>query len=115
MRDVKLSDNRVKELEGMSKKSIHSPGPWHTGGKDGRIIYDSDGKPVADATVYMPSGFDSMQSNAALIASAPELLEALRSIASAIGTVERNIEPCGLGSIRRVAIEAIKKAEGNTK
>ena len=30
----------------------HTPGPWHTGGKDGRIVYAADGFAVADATVF---------------------------------------------------------------
>lgn len=54
----------------------HTPGPWRTGGKDGRIIYAADGFAVADATVFHGRHEGEHSENARLIAAAPELLEA---------------------------------------
>jgi len=57
----------------------HTPGPWHTGGQDDRIIYAADGFAVADATVF--HGRPETH-NARLIAAAPELLDALKVLLS---------------------------------
>lgn len=61
----------------------HTKGPWHTGGKDNRIVYDEDGWAVCDCTVHhSESGLERMQGNARLIAASPALLEALQFIVS---------------------------------
>lgn len=57
-----------------------TPGPWHVGQKQAhRIVYDSKGWAVCDCTVYHgQEDAEEMKANAALIAAAPELLEALK-------------------------------------
>lgn len=59
----------------------HTPGPWHVGVRQAhRIIYDTKGWAVADATVYHgKESHDEMMANARLIAEAPAMLEALRA------------------------------------
>lgn len=61
-------------------QATHTPGPWHVGIKQAeQIVYDAKGNAVANATTYY---FDSTKelchANARLIASAPDLLEALK-------------------------------------
>lgn len=60
----------------------HTPGPWHRGGRDGAIVYDSspDGWAVANAVTYHGRASDEDRANAELIASAPDLLNALREL-----------------------------------
>ena len=65
----------------------HTPGPWHTGGQDDRIIYAADGFAVADATVFhgrhrSKDAAPTETHNARLIAAAPELLDALKVLLS---------------------------------
>lgn len=45
----------------------HSPLPWHTGGKLGAIVYDADGKPVANAVTFNGVESERMTANAARI------------------------------------------------
>jgi hypothetical protein len=66
---------------------IISPGPWKvTHDREGnglRIIRDADGKSVAD--LVLPA-------NARLIAAAPELLEAVRSMADSLPSQQQREE-----------------------
>jgi len=57
-----------------------TPGPWELVSKnwEGRIVNGSDGNWIADLTMY----HDTSESNAHLIASAPDLYEALELILS---------------------------------
>lgn len=92
---------------------MHTPLPWKV---EDCCIWG--GSNFQDYVAYIRTGLakETSEANGEMIVKAvnshEELLEALRSIASAIGTVERNVEPCGLGNIRRVALAAIKKASG---
>lgn len=56
----------------------HTPGPWETAGTD---IRDKDGQLICDASICCPR-FTTAEvvSNARLIASAPDLLAAVRAI-----------------------------------
>lgn len=56
----------------MSNDSRHTAGPWHRGFKDTQNIYGQDAKVIATVQCWTKS----WQNNAALIAAAPELLEA---------------------------------------
>lgn len=60
-------------------KTQHTPGPWHVGSKEAHhCVYDSHGWQICDAS---PLGKDaSTKANASLIASAPDLLKALRAV-----------------------------------
>ncbi len=59
----------------------HTPGPWHVGASAKTIVYASDGFAVSDATVFHGRHEpETSKANAALIAEAPAMLEALRSI-----------------------------------
>lgn len=58
----------------------HTPGPWHTGGKNGSIIY-SGGYAVANAeTFHGRHDGETQAANARLIAEAPAMLDLLASI-----------------------------------
>ena len=60
----------------------HTPGPWHVGVKPGPMIYNETDDQIADMHDPMPYIDNSVNlANARLIASAPELLAALRAIA----------------------------------
>lgn len=53
--------------------SKHTPGPWHVGMKPGPMIYGKRGEQIADLTAELLMQ-DENAANAALIASAPDLL-----------------------------------------
>lgn len=60
-------------------------GPWHIGMKPGPMIYGPQGEQVADLTARMVPD-DETSGNAALIASAPDLLAVCEKI-KAHGTI----------------------------
>lgn len=63
--------------------SKHTPGPWRFGGPEKCTIYDRFGQRIANSFegVMATQRSDSeCQANAKLIASAPDLLEALQAI-----------------------------------
>lgn len=97
--------------------SAHTPGPWTAKGPDncGWAYVRSAGAAFDGdlATVWSPPGRASAAANALLMASAPELLAALRTFA----TLPADTPPPGiLPSAWRAALEAaqaaIAKAEG---
>lgn len=94
--------------------SKHTPGPWHIGMKPGPIIYGPQGEQVADlrAHLLMP---DESAANARLIAAAPELLEALKTMTDEYASSMRNAGvthyPEALAIVRQ-ARAVIAKAEG---
>lgn len=96
-------------------KTQHTPGPWHVGIKQAeKIVYDSTGWAVANATVYHgENDAEQVKANARLIAAAPELLDALQTAAMAlIGYTHRNeIIENALDSARA----AIAKATGGAE
>ena len=69
------------------KKQQHTPGPWAYIVPDGHVVRHpqiySDFGPVANATWLGENKLDQLKSNARLIASSPDLLEALEEIVSA--------------------------------
>lgn len=69
-------------------ESKHTPGPWHTGGKDNSIIYAEDGYAVANAVTYHNRDRDS-RADAELIAAAPELLAALERVEARLTAAAR--------------------------
>lgn len=89
-------------------KSKHTPGPWHTGhGPQASIVYDRSGWGVANASVYhFKHEHGSALANAALIAAAPDLLEALEEIV----LHQEILGQCS--TITDRAYEAIAKAKG---
>ena len=92
----------------MSK--THSPGPWRVGKKQERAILDANGSQIA----VIP---DSLKPDAALIAAAPEMLDALKHASSILGRLYHNIQlDTGDTAIAYQLISlAIAKAEGNVK
>jgi hypothetical protein len=91
--------------------SGHTPGPWKTDTDDfhDRCIYDADGNWLANATSddESPEAIARSEANTLLLASAPELLDALKAIMEAHG-------PGTLASegLYNQAVAAINKAEG---
>lgn len=60
------------------QKAVHTPGKWRQGqGAASCIVYAADGYAIADAKVFHGRHEGETEGNAALIASAPELLAAL--------------------------------------
>ena len=54
---------------------------WHTGGQDGRIVYDGNGRAVCDCTVHYADGdLSVMQANATLVAASPDMLAVLHAV-----------------------------------
>lgn len=88
----------------------HSPSPW-TALETG-LILDANGAVVVP-DVYGDEQEDK-EANAALIAAAPELLEALRAIrtTSEIEIDDGELALCALAEIRARTMAAIAKAEG---
>lgn len=92
----------------------HSPGPWRVG-RDG--VYFGDTK--SDARKWrLPitwSGTTDCEAaaNARLLASAPELLEALENLADRVGVLAAHSRAPALNELELVrAVEAIAKARG---
>ncbi len=89
-------------------------GPWKTGAEYGQIwnVYGADDTPVALASATCPIASDFKQvertANAALIASAPELYEALEQIA-ALYIDDRS---SAMHKALCIANKALKKARG---
>lgn len=91
--------------------SAHTPGPWTTfprGGNRGVDICHSGNKALA-VTVHDPEENDDANSN--LIAAAPDLLAALKSIAEGCSFPENDVQR----AIRDRARAAISKAEGRAE
>ena len=91
---------------------MFTPGPWHIGMKPGPIIYDEKSNQVANMCDGL-YGDEENRANARLIATAPELLEALEWFVNQIkdfGAVTID------GDKRRIreAREAVAKAKGET-
>lgn len=82
----------------------HTPGPWKI--TDAEFIDDAKGGPVARVYSQMRPK-DEWQANAALIAAAPELLEALKALYNPEGSrFDR------MADIHQFAQGAIAKADG---
>ena len=81
----------------------HTPGPWTVNGGDTILCVNH-----SVAKVFHP------ESDARLIAAAPELLEALKEIAELTAPLVQEKDPLGM-SIERLARETIAKAEGEER
>ena len=97
------------------EKQQHTPGPWAYIVPDGYVVRHpqiySDFGPVANATWLGENKLDQLNSNARLIAAAPDLLEALEEIVSAAdGDGWNQLD----GNLRK-ARAAIAKATGGLK
>ena len=57
-----------------------TPGPWHVGDikRDSQQVYDADGWNIATCAALTIRSKDEVKANASLMASAPDLFEALR-------------------------------------
>lgn len=97
-------------------KTKHTPGPWHS---THAIVYNAQGWAVANATVFHGKhGADESTANAHLIASAPELLEALKDAEFLLRQLSINWKEAArmVDSCKRSASDAraaIAKAEGS--
>jgi hypothetical protein len=97
----------------------YTPGPWHIGVRQpssDKFIYGPQGSEVADCDRQTNFPHENL-ANARLIATAPELLAALREAREwLVGTIELaqlpESSPCGQIALQCEA--AIAKAEGRT-
>ena len=72
----------------------HTPGPWQQGDANGeRNIYAADQTVICRMEVWRGSDADEADANAALIASAPELLAALSRLVREAGYESGEAEP----------------------
>jgi len=92
----------------------HTPGPWHTGtGKAAQIIYDAEGRPIADAKVYHRHyTLEQTFAHAQMCAAAPELYEALVMVRDADNDCRADGLPTIPPMARSKIDRAIAKAEG---
>lgn len=110
-----------------TQSATHTPGPWNTDGEN--IFYcptnnhDSIDSDLHIAKVYVPTDSEGPEqeglANARLIASAPELLEALKAIKARMNGVFDDPSLMKYGAlsntsvdVNRIAEEAIAKASG---
>lgn len=97
----------------------HTEGPWHYGEfpltDSGNIYVWNDGESVLCAEVPTEeAGPDGAKSNAALIAAAPEMFEALRLFVqsfSSDGEYNNHSAEIGIVELREMARNAIRKAK----
>ena len=82
--------------------TAHTPGPWRVGDAGATVFGPANGNPAPE-TIARMAPRKQYKANARLIAAAPELLEALRSIAESYPTTE---EGETLAAIARAAIAA---------
>lgn len=96
----------------MSKPN-HTPGPWKV---RGMISGDIDILNEQNHHIATMRSYEETKANAALVASAPELLEALESLMQIMGADNFKQKPMGpnlrLKERRILARQAIKKAKG---
>lgn len=85
----------------------HTPGPWHYDDETATIDNDM-GVAVAGVNVEL----DNYEANAAVLAAAPDLLTALASIDELLSH-PGNTQTATIAWVRRVANEAITKAQRN--
>lgn len=81
----------------------HTPGPWHVGMKPGPIVYGPKGEQVSPLNIMLDP--EEAKANARLIAAAPELLDALKSVLPYLGEEVSS-------SVMRKVHDALSKAEG---
>ncbi len=98
----------------MSDKLTHTPGPWKWCGtqqKPKKFCYLS-GQDFKGVGVAL-SGFTENKANAHLIAAAPELLEALKTLLEASRELDQSATHDGLDNCKAItqARAAIRKAE----
>jgi hypothetical protein len=96
------------------KKHTHTQGPWHVGKRAGNpAIYGKDGTEVAEILQGLTPEW---RENARLIAAAPEMLEALESLAIGLSLASVDMQRENLADLcrvcREIAESAIAKAKG---
>ena len=92
------------------KIGSYTPGPWHVQWDNPVIVQNEPGQAVADCDSNVYIEFRAKESNARLIAAAPDLLEALKELleGNPPGKVEFHTTEFGIDLARK----AIAKAEG---
>ena len=100
----------------MNTNRNHTPGPWKTQthiSLDRLEIRDADGRRIAVCAMDFPMSAKTHDANARLIASAPELLDALKRLCAKFG-VDDDGWPRD-GTVLREARAVIAKAEGRAE
>jgi hypothetical protein len=93
-------------------RPMHTPGPWHLDETEYTLFVVSDVCDIVATLAQDAVGIESVIDNARLIASAPELLEALRETLSCI---DQHTEDPVVGPIIEQARQAIAKATGGAE
>jgi hypothetical protein len=95
------------------KTHTHTPSPWHLGKRGGNpAIYGKDGTEVAEILHGLTPEW---RDNARLIAAAPEMLEALESIAIGLSPASVELQGETLADLCRVCREIAENALANVK
>lgn len=107
-----------------ANETKHTPGPWRVGGLDKcdvmgpRLSIDGSGRQTGTFAVAQCTGYKAeREANAALIAAAPELLEACKALFAADEAICENVGRKSDQAMNRIAAldmaqRAINKAEG---
>ena len=92
------------------KNQNHTPGPWTTENCTDGIVIESGEKYIADVHYHIAGAMSAQetQANAALIAAAPEMLEALSRVFN-----ECRLEGC-TPELNDLIVLALKKARGES-
>lgn len=97
----------------------HTPGPWrifqNRDGEETQLgVYDSEGYKLASIEAWKASAKEEGKANAALIASAPELLAALKAWEKWAQHYRSSSVAMPIGPVSTAAQAAIAKAEGRS-
>jgi hypothetical protein len=108
----------------MTTQATHTPGPWEIGKvnkRDKNLWWAAVFTPKSTGKFHIPRACDALgvdreecEGNARLIASAPELLEALRAMVARAPFIDQSVTEDGLANCEALAKarHAIRQAEG---
>jgi hypothetical protein len=96
--------------------SERTPGPWRLSWPNDCLVVGDDGEEVAETCGDYARHYERMEANARLIAAAPEMLEALKAIASGLENTRSQPGEWRTLIMKKdawhIAIDAIARAEG---
>ena len=102
--------NRSKQ-----QQPTHTPGPWRVGRKlSNCVVVTAEGKDIGTVSINKYTDNAINEANARLIATAPELLAALKTLVGLLDVQADEMEEAGIAILpeREAARAIIDKAEG---